>query len=64
MVFADLIVGTKSEGIHVFVVQIRDDDGKLMPGTLTLLLFLPPLFFVRVARSEGSWRADQGSVSG
>lgn len=62
VVFADLIVGTKSEGIHVFVVQIRDDDGKLMPGTLTLLLF--PLFsVVRWFGSKG-WRADQESVSG
>ena len=31
-VFAQLTVGGKWEGPHVFVVRLRDDNGKLMPG--------------------------------
>lgn len=32
VVFAQLIVGGTSEGVHAFFVPIRDDDGKSMPG--------------------------------
>ena len=31
-VFAQLTVGGKWEGPHVFVVRLRDDNGKLIPG--------------------------------
>lgn len=33
-VFAQLTVGGRWEGPHVFVVRIRDDAGNLTPGTL------------------------------
>ena len=32
MVFAQLIIGEKKYGVHAFVVRIRDDDYKPMPG--------------------------------
>lgn len=31
-VFAQLTVGGKWEGPHVFVVRLRDDQGQLIPG--------------------------------
>jgi acyl-CoA oxidase len=31
-VFAQLIVGDESHGVHVLVVPLRDDDGQLLPG--------------------------------
>lgn len=35
-VFAQLTVRSKWEGPHVFVVRIRDDQGRLMPGVRIL----------------------------
>ncbi|CAM3827797.1 acyl-CoA dehydrogenase [Kibdelosporangium persicum] len=32
VVFAQLIVGDRSYGVHAFVVPIRDDEGRPMPG--------------------------------
>ena len=32
VVFAQLVVGEESEGVHAFVVPIRDDEGRLLPG--------------------------------
>lgn len=32
VVFAQLLIGGRSEGVHAFVVPVRDEDGELMPG--------------------------------
>ncbi len=32
VVFAQLVIGGESEGVHAFVVPIRDEAGKAMPG--------------------------------
>lgn len=30
--FANLIIGEKNYGIHVFIVKLRDEKGKVLPG--------------------------------
>ncbi|MGI9157685.1 MAG: acyl-CoA dehydrogenase [Marmoricola sp.] len=32
VVFAQLVIGGESEGVHAFVVPIRDQDGEVLPG--------------------------------
>jgi acyl-CoA oxidase len=34
VVFAQLVIGGESEGVHAFVVPIRDDSGEPLPGVL------------------------------
>ena len=51
-VFAQLTVGGRWEGPHVFVVRIRDDAGNLAPGVSRALSL-----FACVARQPGPCRA-------
>jgi alkylation response protein AidB-like acyl-CoA dehydrogenase len=34
IVFAQLLINGKNEGVHGFLIKIRDDDGNVMPGIL------------------------------
>lgn len=54
-VFAQLTVGGKWEGPHVFMVRLRDDQGRIMPGEHALR------YALLHCRAVGAMRMGRGA---